>query len=86
MTTPNPIFEEGTLEFMIVQGLLHHHQAKMNEASFDIYKLFGVLVRGEVNITYRVDDIERFADYIRENDYKFETLEYLPSAFYFDQT
>lgn len=79
-----PIFEEGSLEHKLVEGLLETANAKLAEFAFDAYKTFGILVRGEVDITYRVDDIRRLAEYIRANDYKFEMVEYLPSAYDID--
>lgn len=86
MVTPQ--FEEGSLEHKIVQGIFQHATNKMGQASWDVYRNFGILVRGQINISYQIEVIRMFADYIREQEsqgkYIFETLELLPTYFEFD--
>ena len=79
----NHPFEEGSLEHLIVQGMFRHANSKLGEASYDIYRMFGVLVKGEILLNYRVQDVITMANYIRDNPdmYLMETLEYLPTAF-----
>jgi len=86
MTTSQ--FEEGSLEQEISQAIFEQLTRKMQEGAFDIYNVFGILVRGEVNLTFRVEDVRNLAEYIRQSQYKgnyiFKTLEYLPTAFDFN--
>jgi len=82
-------FEEGSLEMRIVQGMFQHATNKMGQASWDVYRNFGILMKGSINISYQMEAVRLFADFIREQEakgeYKFETLEYLPTYFEFDQ-
>lgn len=86
MTTENLPFEPDSLEFKIVQGIFNHINLKMSKGAFDIYRNFGIFVKGELVLKYKIEEIKLLADYIRNNQeyYKFETLEYLPSAFDFN--
>lgn len=83
---PIEAFEPDSLEFKIVEGIFRHIQEKLGEGSMDVYRIFGVLVRGKLTLDYRIDDIKAMAEYIRENDpaLKFDMIEYLPTSFYFD--
>jgi len=82
MTTQNPQFEEGSLEEKIVQGIFKHVSYGMKDATWDVYRNFGIVLQGQLNITYQMEVITMLADYIREQEargkYMLETLEYLP--------
>ena len=83
MTTSS--FEEGSLEYKLVVGLVNYHNEKLKELSFDIYRTFGLIVKANVLVNYQVEGIRNLAEYIRQAEYKgeyiFEMLEYLPTAF-----
>ena len=83
MATPN--FEEGSLEYKLVVGLVNYHNETLKNLSFDIYRTFGLIVKAEVTVNYQVEGIRNLADYIRQaqekGEYNFEMLEYWPTAF-----
>jgi len=83
MNTP---FEEGSLEFRLVQGIFAYHFQAAERAAKDVYRIFGVIVRPQLQINYKVEEIIAFAEYIRVHgeELKFETIEYMPTYFDFN--